>query len=87
MIVPTDYKAILKQAKETEQDSLQEGKDESIEASLHASMDSSKQETVNLCVRVPKRLRNHWKSEAAKQGIPLAEYVVNGLMAHYDSQI
>lgn len=87
----TDYKAILKQAKEAPSESLQADKHKSMQsssqeskkASLHASMDSSKQEVVNLCVRVPKQLRNYWKSEAAKQGIPLAEYIIKGLTEYY----
>ncbi|MDG2989838.1 hypothetical protein L3556_02640 [Candidatus Synechococcus calcipolaris G9] len=66
-----NYKQIISQAK----------KEEIIQSSLHEAMQAG--EMVNLCVRVPSQWRNHWKSEAAKKGISLGDYVIQAMKEMY----
>lgn len=77
----TNYKNLISQAKQA---SKQSDKEEDMQSSLHAIMQvDNHAKLANLCVRVPESWRNHWKAEAAKRGIPLADYVLEALKAQY----
>ena len=44
---------------------------------------------VNLCVKVPKSLRQHWAAEAKRQGTTMTEVIIKALKAKFgepDSQ-
>lgn len=38
---------------------------------------------VNLCVKVPKSLRQHWAAEAKRQGITMTEVIVEALKTKF----
>lgn len=38
---------------------------------------------VNLCVKVPRKLRQHWAAEAKRQGITMTEVIVKALMEEF----
>lgn len=38
---------------------------------------------VNLCVKVPKSLRQHWAAEAKRQGITMTSVIVEALKAKF----
>lgn len=85
----TNYKNLINQARQEGSNvdnptSSQSGNHEKLQTSLHANIQADNEEKLaNLCVRVPESWRNHWKAEAAKRGIPLADYVITALKTQY----
>lgn len=41
------------------------------------------EEEVNLCVKVPKRLRRHWAAESKRTGITMTSVIVEALKARF----
>lgn len=41
------------------------------------------EELVNLCVKVPRPLRQHWAAEAKRKGITMTEVIVNALRIEF----
>jgi hypothetical protein len=41
------------------------------------------EEMVNLCVRVPKRLRSHWAAEAKRHDVTMTDVMVEALKARF----
>lgn len=47
------------------------------------SQESGKPVEVNLCVKVPKPLRQHWAAEAKRRGTTMTEVIVRALKAEF----
>jgi hypothetical protein len=45
--------------------------------------DASVEEMVNLCVKVPKRLRSHWAAEAKRHDVTMTDVMVEALKARF----
>lgn len=41
------------------------------------------EDLVNLCVKIPRRLRQHWAAEAKRQGITMTEVIVVALKQEF----
>jgi hypothetical protein len=45
--------------------------------------DTGVEEMVNLCVKVPKRLRSHWAAEAKRHDVTMTDVMVEALKARF----
>jgi hypothetical protein len=45
--------------------------------------DEQDEDLVNLCVKVPRPLRQHWAAEAKRKGITMTEVIVNALRIEF----
>jgi hypothetical protein len=45
--------------------------------------DQTVEEMVNLCVKVPKRLRSHWAAEAKRHDVTMTDVMVEALKARF----
>ncbi len=84
-----NYKNLINQARQesskTDKPTIKQAdSQEKLQSSLHTTIQADNEEKLaNLCVRVPESWRNHWKAEAARRGMPLADYVIDALKAQY----
>jgi len=69
------YKDLIQQAKNP--DSQQSGKPESQKTELPENQ--IKEPEANLCIKVEKRLRQHWAAEAKRQGTTLKAIISKAL--------
>lgn len=46
-------------------------------------IDEQDEDLVNLCVKVPRPLRQHWAAEAKRKGITMTEVIVNALRIEF----
>lgn len=58
---------------------------ESQKSGLEPAMekDAVAEQEVNLCVKVPKSLRQHWAAEAKRQGTTMTAVIVEALKARF----
>lgn len=46
-------------------------------------IDDQDEDLVNLCVKVPRPLRQHWAAEAKRKGITMTEVIVSALRSEF----
>ena len=72
------YKDLIDKAKETKKpDDQKTGKPENQIKDEEAQLSEEKE--VNLCIKVPISLRQHWAAEAKRQGITMTSVIVEAL--------
>ena len=45
--------------------------------------DDQAEDLVNLCIKVPKTLRQHWAAEAKRKGITMTEVIMSALRSEF----
>ena len=45
--------------------------------------DDQAEDLVNLCIKVPKILRQHWSAEAKRKGITMTEVIISALRSEF----
>ncbi len=77
------YGDLIKQARkqENQKASLPDDQITSQPGKLEEAAES--EEEVNLCVKVPKRLRRHWAAESKRTGITMTSVIIEALKARF----
>jgi hypothetical protein len=76
------YGDLIKQARESENQNanLPENQNTGLPESQNTSLPENQNEPeVNLCVKVPKSLRQHWAAEAKRQGTTMTAVIMAAL--------
>jgi hypothetical protein len=71
------YGDLIKKAREPE-NRMQEP-----EITIESENNSVSEPEVNLCVKVPKKLRQHWAAEAKRNGTTMTAVIVDALNAKF----
>lgn len=83
------YGELIKQArKPDDQKATQPGDQLSVKPENQKTMqpdadDGQVEDLVNLCIKVPKPLRQHWAAEAKRKGITMTEVIMSALRSEF----
>ena len=79
--MPGKYGDLIKKAREP--DNQQTSKPDTQIARTEREEAEIEDKEVNLCVKVPKSLRQHWAAEAKRQGTTMTSVIVEALTAKF----
>ncbi len=76
------YGDLIKQARKQE-NQIAIKQENNITSQPDDKMTRQPDEEVNLCVKVPKRLRRHWAAESKRTGITMTSVIIEALKARF----
>lgn len=71
------YGDLIKKAREPESQTKESG------ITIESEESSEVEPEVNLCVKVPKSLRQHWAAEAKRNGMTMTSVIIDALNAKF----